>query len=225
MADSSANLAVRPRDVDGSRSARRLRRSGFVPGVIYGGGGDPQPVQIETLTLKRTLQHAGQILELDTGEGSGVPVLIKDTQRHPVTGEPMHIDFLRVRLDQAIHATVVLDVQHGDESPGAKEGGVVEQVTRELNIEALPGDIPETIAFDASALEMNATVTLAEVTIPSGVTLLDDVETVIVSVSPPRLEVEADEEIEAETELVGDPDAAEAEAGEDAPDEPGTVEG
>lgn len=223
MADSSANLAVRPRDVDGSRSARRLRRSGFVPGVIYGGGGDPQPVQVETLTLKRTLQHAGQILELDTGDGSGVPVLIKDTQRHPVTGEPMHIDFLRVRLDQAIHATVVLDVQHGDESPGAKEGGVVEQVTRELNIEALPGDIPETIAFDASALEMNATVTLAEVTVPSGVTLLDDLETPIVSVSPPRLEVEADEEIEAETELVGDPDAAEA--GEDAPDEPGTVEG
>ena len=96
-----------------------------------------------------------------------------------MTGETIHIDMLRVRLDQAIHATVVLDLVGAEDAPGVKEGGVLEQVTRELTIEALPTDIPDSIHHDVSALVIGDTVTLDAVTPPSGVTLLDDPETVV----------------------------------------------
>src|SRR2546421_394938 len=93
----------------------------------------------------------------------------------------------------------------GDESPGVKEGGTLEQVTRELNIEALPTNTPDTIEHDVSAMEMNDTLTLSAITAPEGVTLLDDLEeTVVATLSPPRVEEEPEEEIEEETELVGE---------------------
>jgi large subunit ribosomal protein L25 len=123
---------------------------------------------------------------------------------------------LRVRLDQTIHATVVLELVGAEDSPGVKEGGVLEQVTRELTIEALPTDIPGSIHYDVSALVIGDTVTLDAVTPPSGVTLLDDPETVIATLSPPRLQLEEEPEIEEETELVAEGEAAEeAEEGGD----------
>jgi large subunit ribosomal protein L25 len=137
-------------------------------------------------------------------EGSGTGnVLIKDVQRHPVRGEAVHVDLLRVRMDQAIHATVVLEFTGADEAPGVVEGGVFNQELRELNIEALPGDIPDAVTHDVSGLEMNATLTLEVLTAPQGVTLLDDAETVIATITPPTLEP-VEEEIETETEVVGE---------------------
>jgi len=131
----------------------------------------------------------------------------------------MHIDLLRVRLDQAIGATVVLDLVGGEDAPGVKEGGVLEQVTRELNIEALPGDIPDAIHYDVSAVQIGDTITLESITAPRGVTLTDDPETVVATVTPPKLQLEPDEEIEEETELVAEgetTDEAEAAAAEEA---------
>ena len=108
-------------------------------------------------------------------------------------------------LPISIQATTILELTGGDESPGVKEGGVLEQITRELNIEALPTNIPDTIEHDVSAMEMNDTLTLAAITALEGVTLLDDLEeTVIATLSPPRVEEEPEEEIEEETELVGE---------------------
>jgi large subunit ribosomal protein L25 len=131
--------------------------------------------------------------------------VVKDEQHHPVTGSLLHVDLLRVRLDRAIEATTILELVGGDEAPGVKEGGVLEQVTRELNIEALPTSIPDTIEHDVSTMEMNDTLTLAAITAPEGVTLLDDLEeTVVATLSPPRVEEEPEEEIEEETELVGE---------------------
>lgn len=225
MGATSTTVACTRREAAGSRAARRLRRSGRVPGVVYGGAEEPFPVQIDALTLKRTLAHAGQVIELDVDGQGGVPVLIKETDRHPVTSEPVHVDFLRVRLDVAIQTTVVVELVGADEAPGVKEGGVLEQVTREIIVEALPGDIPEHLEHDVSGLEAAATLTLAEVAAPPKVTFVDGPETVLATVTMPRLEVEADEEMEQETERVGDPDAAAEELGEDAPDQPGTVEG
>jgi large subunit ribosomal protein L25 len=107
-------------------------------------------------------------------------------------------------MDRPIQATTILELDGGEEAPGVKEGGILEQITRELNIEALPADIPDAIHHDVSEMEMNDTLTLAAVTAPAGVTLLDDVEeTVIATLSPPRVEEEP-EEIEEETELVGE---------------------
>ena len=114
------------------------------------------------------------------------------------------MDLLRVNMDETIHTTVVLELTGADEAPGVVEGGVLNQETRELNIEALPGDIPDSIVHDVSGMEMNATVTLSAVTVPAGVTLLDDPEeTVIATITPPTLEP-VEEEIETETELVGE---------------------
>ena len=103
----------------------------------------------------------------------------------------MHVDLLRVNLNVAIHAVVPLELTGADEAPGVKEGGVLEQITRELNIEALPTAIPESITHDVSAMQINDTITLADVTVPEGVTLLDDLEeTVVATLTPPRLETE-----------------------------------
>src|SRR3954469_24919056 len=100
-------LDLNARAAEGSRSARRLRRSGQVPGVIYGGGEEPQLFAVDARILRNTLAHAGAILEVTIDGGTGSPVLVKDVQRHPVRGDALHLDFLRVRMDQAIHTTVV----------------------------------------------------------------------------------------------------------------------
>jgi large subunit ribosomal protein L25 len=204
-------LPLALRDPEGSRSARRLRREGQVPGVIYGGGEAPQHFAVDARTLRNTLAHAGQVIEVSVG-GASTNVLIKDVQRHPVRGEAVHVDLLRVRMDVAIHATVAIDFTGAEDGPGVNEGGIFNQELREVNIEALPGDIPDTITHDVSGLAMNETITLAVLTAPSGVTLLDDPETVIATITPPTLEP-VEEEIETETEVVGE-EGAEGEAAE-----------
>src|SRR5579884_2591667 len=101
----------------------------------------------------------------------------------------MHVDFVRVRLDRPVQATAVIELQGVEDAPGVREGGVLEQITREITVEALPRELPETIPFDASGLSINDTVTLAQLPLPSGVTLIDDPETTLATLTPPRLEV------------------------------------
>jgi large subunit ribosomal protein L25 len=215
MASQPTKLSLTPREPGSSRSVRRLRRQGRVPGVLYGGGADPLPFEVDARVLRHALAARGAVLELAI-DGDTTPAVLKDAQHDPVRGDTLHVDFLRVRLDVAIHATVVLDLVGADEAPGVKEGGVLEQVTRELNIEALPGDIPETIQYDVSSMVIGDTVTLESVTAPRGVALLDDLEeTVIATLVPPTVDVEAEEEaLEEETELVGE-GAGEAEGAEE----------
>jgi large subunit ribosomal protein L25 len=201
-------LAVESREAAGSRAARRLRRAGNVPGIVYGGGEDPVAFQVGARLLRNTLAHAGAVLELSIDGGGGTPVVIKELARHPVSGETIHIDLLRVRLDQPIDATVVLDLVGAEDAPGVKEGGVLEQVMRELSIEALPGDIPDSIQLDVSGVQIGDTLTLESVTPPHGVTLTDDPETVVATVTPPKLQLEAGEEIEEETALVAEGETA-----------------
>jgi large subunit ribosomal protein L25 len=206
MASQPTKLTLNPRAAASSRATRRLRREGRVPGVIYGGGTDPVPFEVDERELRHALAARGAVLELAV-DGDSTPAVLKDAQYDPVRGTTLHVDFLRVRLDVAIHSTVLLDLVGAEEAPGVKEGGVLEQITRELNIEALPGDIPEAIRFDVSAMNINDTVTLSAVTPPRGVTLLDDLEeTVIATLVPPTVDIEAEEEeaLEEETELVGE---------------------
>jgi large subunit ribosomal protein L25 len=204
MADANASLSVQTREPDGSRSARRLRNQGQVPGVVYGGADDSVSFQVDARELRHALTHGGAVLDVSVDGGKASPVIVKDTQRDALSGAVIHVDLLRVRMDKPIQSTVVLELDGGEEAPGVKEGGILEQITRELNIEALPGDIPDAIHHDVSAMEMNDTLTLAAVTAPPGVTLLDDPdETVIATLSPPRVEEEP-EELEEETELVGE---------------------
>jgi large subunit ribosomal protein L25 len=208
MATTAATvLAVEPRDPSGSRSARRLRRSGKVPGVVYGGGEDPVSFQVEVRELRNALAHAGAVIDLSLG-GASSPVVLKELVRHPVTGDTVHLDLLRVRLDEAISSTVVVELTGSEESPGVKEGGVLEQVTREINIEALPTDIPDSLSFDVSQLVIGDTITLESLSLPTEVKLLDDPESVLVTLNPPRLVIEEEPEVEEETELVGEGEEA-----------------
>jgi large subunit ribosomal protein L25 len=215
MADQTATqLDVRRRESSGSREARRVRRAGRVPGVLYGGGEQALSFDVDARELRLALARAGAVLDLSVDGDKPTPVMLKEAQRHPVRGETVHVDLLRVRLDKPIHAIVALELTGVDESPGAREGGVLEQITRELNVEALPTEIPEAIVHDVSGMQIGETLTLAAVTPPPGVALLDDLEeTVLATLTPPRLQTEADTEIEAETELVGEAEKAEGAAG------------
>jgi large subunit ribosomal protein L25 len=129
-----------------------------------------------------------------------------------VRGETVHVDMLRVRLDEEIHAVVPVELTGADDAPGVKQGGVLEHITRELNVQALPTAIPEAIVHDVAALEIGDTVLVQAISVPAGVTLLDDPETVLVTLSAPRLQAEAQEELETETELVGEGEGEAAEA-------------
>ena len=212
----TTTLEVTRRDPAGSRAARRLRGEGLVPGVVYGGGNDPIPFQVESRVLRLALSLAGAVLDLSVDGEDSTPVVVKELTRHPVTGAAIHVDLLRVRLDRPIQATVTLELIGTDEAPGVKEGGVLEHVTRELTIEALPTDIPDSIQHDVSEMVIGDTVTLEQVTAPEKVELMDDPETVIATLTPPRLQVEEEPEIEEETELVG-------EEGEEAPEAEGAT--
>ncbi len=213
-------LKVSSRDPSGSRSARRLRREGNVLGVVYGGGDDPVAFQVAARELRHVLQSAGAVLDLSVEGAKASPVVVKELIRHPITGDTVHLDLLRVRLDVKIQATVLLELTGAEDSPGVKDGGVLEHVTRELTIEALPTDIPDSLTHDVSAMEINDTLTLDALTPPPTVTLIDDPETVIANLSPPRLQLEAEDEIESETEVVG-----EGEEGAEGEGEEGAAEG
>ncbi|HEX8157082.1 MAG TPA: 50S ribosomal protein L25 [Solirubrobacteraceae bacterium] len=207
MASQTTKLSISPRTVEGSRATRRLRRTGRVPGILYGGDAEPLAFSVDARELRHALAAHGAVLEVSDG-GSSTPAILKSAQYHPVRGETMHIDLLRVNLNVAIAAVVALELTGADDAPGVKDGGVLEQIMRELNIEALPTAIPESIVHDVSEMQINDTVTLAEVTIPEGITLLHDPEETVATLTPPRVESETDE-IEEETERVGE-GAAEA---------------
>ena len=207
MASQTTKLPIAPREPEGSRATRRLRRSGRVPGILYGGDAEPLAFSVDARELRHALAASGAVLEVSDG-GSATPAVLKSAQYHPVRGETMHVDLLRVNLNVAIHAVVPLELTGVEDAPGVKEGGVLEQITRELNIEALPTAIPESISHDVSRMEINDTISLAELTVPAGITLLDDTEeATIATLSPPRVEAE-DDEIEEETGVVGESAAA-----------------
>jgi len=201
MASQSTKLSISARTVEGSRATRRLRRTGRVPGILYGGDTEPLAFSADARELRHALAAHGAVLEVADG-GSSTPAILKSAQYHPVRGETMHVDLLRVNLNVAIAAVVPLELTGADDAPGIKEGGVLEQIMRELNIEALPTAIPESIVHDVSEMQINDTVTLAEVTMPAAITLLHDLEETVATLTPPRVETETDE-IEEETERVG----------------------
>lgn len=222
MATQTTKLTLSPRQPEGSRATRRLRRAGRIPGVLYGGRDDALAFDVDERELRHALAAQGAVIEL-TLDGSSTPAVLKDTQRHPVRLETMHVDFLRVRLDVAIQADVHIELLGGDDAPGVKEGGVLDQVTREVTIEALPNDIPEVIQHDVSGMAMNDTLTLDAITAPRGVTILGELDEITVAtLNPPTVSTEdEDGELEQETERVGEAGAAEGSDAGDAPADAG----
>jgi large subunit ribosomal protein L25 len=211
MADGSRpTLEVDPRPERGTRATRRLRREGVVPGVVYGGTGQEDAVsfKVDARVLRHVLVDGSALIDLKV-DGKTLPVIVKDRQLDPVRDELIHIDLLEVRLDEKIQTTVGVNLEGIEEAPGVKEGGVLEQVSHQLNIEALPTAIPESINVDVSGMEIAATMHLSEITAPEGVEFLDDLEETIIATVVVPTEVEEPEEIEEETELVGEEGEAE----------------
>ena len=217
-ATDDATLELAARTPEGSRSARRLRREGMVPGTLYGAGDEPRSFQVDARILRNALAHAHAVIEITFDGGQKQPVMVKDLQRHPVRGETVHVDLLRVPLDEAIQTTVTLVIEGADAAPGVKEGGILTQELIHVSVEALPNDVPDSIVYDVSGLELNATATVADLRAPRGVTLLDDPETVAVTITAPSVEPTADD-IEVETQIVGDTDVAAAQAEGDTAEE------
>ena len=196
-------ISVSERNEFGTAVSKRKRRDGLVLGVVYGGGGEARAFEVPDRELRVVLQTGAALFDLDF-DGSSIPVVIKEQQRHPVRGNLQHLDLLEVKLDVAIQSDVAIELEGAEEAPGSKEGGVLEHITREITVEALPTEIPEQIVVDVSAMEINDTIQLSTITPPQGVTfVVDDAEEVtIATLSPPRIEEEP--EVEEETALVGE---------------------
>jgi large subunit ribosomal protein L25 len=243
VAGERVKLEVAERESRGSAESRRLRKRGLIPGVLYGRGKTPHAICVPERELRRVLTgpsglHAILDVVLD-GQKTTHASILKDYQQDVITGRIAHIDLQEVRLDQPIQAQVVIELV--GESAGTKEGGVLSQVSREINVEALPLEIPERIEVDVSAMNIGDTLRLADVARQDGVTFLDDPEeTVLATVTlPTRVEepeeAVSEEELEEGVELAEGEEAPEgaaegeaepsADAGSGEDGEPGTTEG
>jgi len=238
MAGERIRLEVKERELRGTRESRRLRRDGIIPGVLYGRGHKPHPICVPERELRRVLTgghglHAILDVVLE-GQKSTHASILKDYQVDPIRGKIEHFDLQEVRLDQPIQTTVVVELV--GESAGTKAGGVLSQVAREVRVEALPLEVPERLELDVSAMEIGDTLRISDLAGRDGVTLLDDPETVLATVTMPT-RVEEPEEVVEEGEEVPEGMVAEgeeapegateapAEPEADAGGEPGTAEG
>lgn len=205
MAASRPTLKVTERAAFGSRTTRRLRREGFVPGIVYTGGEDARPFQADAHDLGLFIGEGHALFDLEIGEEKAVPVVVKEEQRHPVRGHLMHLDCQQVNLNVEIHADVTIELEGVEESPGVKEGGIMEHVVREITIEALPEAIPDLITVDVSAMVIGDTVQLDSIDPPEGVKFMAEApeEVTIATLNPPRV-VEEEPDVEEETAIVGE---------------------
>jgi large subunit ribosomal protein L25 len=212
MAD-NVDLQARPREERGKNAARRLRASGMLPAVLYGDGASTA-LAVPDRVVDYTLQHFGDnaLYDIDLGAG-GSTARIVDVQRNPVSGRLLHVDFAPVDMLQRIEVTVPLHVV--GEAPGTEEGGVLQQVAYEVQIETLPGDIPQELTLDVSSLGMNENLTLADLRLPEGITLVSDPEEVAAIVTAPTEITE--EDLEAAGVVEEEPEEA-VEEGEEAPE-------
>jgi len=223
----NVDLEAREREERGKNASRRMRASGMVPAVLYGDGdGSSRALAVPDKVVDYTLHHFGDNALYDIGLGGGTSTArIVDVQRDPVTGRLIHVDFAPVNMQQRIEITVPLHVV--GESPGAEEGGVLQQVAYEVRVESLPGDIPQELTVDVSALGMGENLTLADVSLPEGVTLVSDPEEVAATVTVPTEITEEDLEAAGVVEEEPEEEAAEGEEPEEGEEqeEPSPEEG
>jgi large subunit ribosomal protein L25 len=226
MPDARTTLTVAPRENFGSRNARRMRREGLVPGVVYSGGSEATAFQVSEREVRNVIAEGAALFDVSVDGGKARPVVIKEQQLHPVRGTLRHIDLQEVNLKEAIQADVTIELEGVDDAPGIKAGGVLDQVTREITVEALPTDIPDSITVDVSTMEINDTLQLSAIEAPSGVTFIveEDEEVTIAVLAPPRVE-EAAPEVEEETELIGESEGGGDEGGDGGGDSGGDSEG
>jgi large subunit ribosomal protein L25 len=222
MADERVKLTIEPRENRGSAEARRLRAKGLIPGVIYGDGKEAHAFAVAERELRRALTgghgtHA--ILDVVVGDGAKKTrhAVLKDFQIHPTRARLLHVDLHEVRLDRPIQSAVAVELV--GEPEGVTAGGVLTQVEREITVEALPMEIPDSIELDVTALAIGDSVRAADLVVPEGVTVVADEDTVIAIVGQPT-RVEVPEEMITEEEAAEGVEVPPEERPEGAADQP-----
>ena len=215
------SIVVQPRDVTGSRAARRLRKAGLIPGVLYGHGKEATMFAVDPHVMRAALStgagtHA--VLEITVeGHKRAHHAIIKDMELDPVKSTLTHLDLQEIRLDETIETTVAVSFE--GEAKGVKSGGMLDESTREVTVRGLVTAIPEHLVLDIRDMDINDTAKVGDLVVPEGLELLDDLEQVLCSVLPPRKVEEEVEEgaaeaaegaAEAEPEIVGKGDKEEA---------------
>jgi large subunit ribosomal protein L25 len=221
MADTK--LVAELRSDKGSRPAGRLRREGRLPGVVYGLGEESVSVTVNAHQLGTILSSksgANTLITLQI-DGADQLALARQIQRDAVKGSLVHVDFIRVRADQTIQAEVRIDLQ--GEPEGLSQGGMLEQMMHTLTVEGKPGQLPNEIVHDVSALELGEQLHVRDLAIPAGIVIVTDSEELIATISMPRgLEEEAAaEEGEGEEGAEGEGEGAEGGPAEAAADDSG----
>jgi large subunit ribosomal protein L25 len=213
MASQTAQLTAKVRGELGSRRNKRLRDSGFIPGVIYGHKEDVVPVTLPKIELVKHLNHGAHLFALAL-DGKNENVLVKDVQYDHLGIEVLHVDFARVDLNERVEVTVPL-VLKGDPK-GEAEGGVLQQVVADLEIECLVTQIPSEIRHNVSNLGLNDVLHIKDLQLPAGVRALQDEDLIVATVKEIAEEAPAEAEAgAAEPEVIG---AEEGEAGAAAPE-------
>ncbi|MEZ5577224.1 MAG: 50S ribosomal protein L25/general stress protein Ctc [Candidatus Competibacteraceae bacterium] len=172
-------LRADPRGTLGKGASRRLRRAGKVPAILYGGGQDPMPLLLDQLDLMNQFKNEAiysHVLTLNLGDRTEQAVL-RDVQRHPFKSTFLHLDFLRVIADRKLRAHVPLHFANETTARGVKlQGGVINRALIEIEIECLPGDLPEFIEIDLANLGLGDTIHLSEIELPANVVLASHVD-------------------------------------------------
>ena len=207
------SLKLSKRTVIGKK-VKQLRRRGIVPVHVYGSGIDPSFLQTEALMLQKLLPRVGTNipLSIDTEELEGENIcFVREVQRHPVTEDVLHVDFLRVDVSQMIQAEVPI-ILTGNAPAVTEQSGTLLQPLQNILVESLPMNVPPSVEIDVSGLDdFEKAVYVSAITVSSNVTILTDGEELIARVSPPRIEIEAVEEVEEEGAEVAEGEAVESE--------------
>lgn len=202
-------LTATPRTVIG-KASKRLAHANQIPAVLYGVGHDTVAIAVSRHDFELwATQHGGTgMVEIALeGEKKPIPAMVREVQHSSVKGTIMHVDFLAVAMNKPVHATVAVHLVNDPE--GVKAGGVLTVNLHEVNIEALPKDLPEFIEVDVSALQIGDSLHVGDIVAPKGVSVLDDAEQIVASVQAPRVEEAVVSEEAAEPEVVGKPSAEE----------------
>ncbi len=205
-------LTATPRPPQGTRPARRLRGEGKIPGVVYGLGADPVTLTVEWRELRAALiteQGLNAVINLEI-DGTRMPTLLKDMQRHPVRRNVLHVDFIRVDLDKTVDVEVTIHLE-GEAELVSREGGVVDQVLQSLLITSKPADIPSGLSVDISGLEIGEALRVRDIALPAGVTTSVDGDDPVVTASHGITDAEIEAAEAAEAGEAGEGAAADGE--------------
>lgn len=193
-------LKVVVREGRGKRQARRLRRSGGVPAILYGHGEANLSLSIPADQVKTAVRHGARVVDLDGAVKE--KAFIRDLQWDTFGLEVLHLDLSRVSADEKVEVEVVIELR--GEAPGVKLGGVVSQLLHQVDVECLVTAIPEKLTLSVNALALDQSLTVGDIELPAGTTMITPAETVVVQCVEPKDEEEAALPTEgAEPELIG----------------------